>query len=477
METFPDFPQISMLIREDGVRLFPQAGGKYWTGLCPFHNEKTGSFRVDDTGRYAGRYRCWGCGEDGNAYDWLQKKRGMTVVESLEHIRHLLALPPTSSELWQPKAPQAAPSADVETDSIANPLSPAAAAAWRSQCQRLLASPDAITRIADWRGLDPDFIRWAAARHLIGLRPSSERFCYGREREAFPVTRPSLPSQLTQDDAPKLLGVHIRLGPGTPGNTTTHNSYRFDPPGIGSWPLVIGQPSTARVLFFIEGQWDVFALAQLLGWHERPDPPSTSAIVGFRGANSWRLWLAHQPLHKDCIAYLWPDNDTAGSTWIQETADVRPNFFQSLLWIDDTTPRISQAIVLRTPGGVKDMNDALKKGLITGPALRQQMTDLHRQHRQTSRNDDAPRKGTFLAFCRLMRSRTDVYGDAARYVVDDGSRPRGQASFKAWLTHWHSRKPSDAMTKSLLQLYHSYSTSTPLPAMSPSSATPANHDA
>lgn len=39
--------------------------GRTLEGLCPFHVEKTPSFKVDP-GR--GNYRCWGCGEHGDVF-------------------------------------------------------------------------------------------------------------------------------------------------------------------------------------------------------------------------------------------------------------------------------------------------------------------------------------------------------------------------------------------------------------------------
>ena len=42
--------------------------GKNYTGLCPFHEEKTPSFSVNDE---RGFFHCFGCGEGGNAFTFL----------------------------------------------------------------------------------------------------------------------------------------------------------------------------------------------------------------------------------------------------------------------------------------------------------------------------------------------------------------------------------------------------------------------
>ena len=44
-----------------------QRGANY-IGLCPFHNEKTGSFTVSPA---KGIFKCFGCGEGGNAVHFI----------------------------------------------------------------------------------------------------------------------------------------------------------------------------------------------------------------------------------------------------------------------------------------------------------------------------------------------------------------------------------------------------------------------
>ncbi len=66
------------LIEERGVKL--RRSGRSYTGLCPFHNEKTPSFNVDPERR---SYRCFGCGESGDAFTWLEKQDGLDAGEAL----------------------------------------------------------------------------------------------------------------------------------------------------------------------------------------------------------------------------------------------------------------------------------------------------------------------------------------------------------------------------------------------------------
>jgi len=61
-----------------------KAGGRgEWSGLCPFHNEKTPSFTVSDD---KGFYHCFGCGEHGSAFDFVMKTEGLSFPEAVERL-------------------------------------------------------------------------------------------------------------------------------------------------------------------------------------------------------------------------------------------------------------------------------------------------------------------------------------------------------------------------------------------------------
>ncbi|GAA4506791.1 DNA primase [Brevibacterium yomogidense] len=52
-------------------------------GLCPFHDERTPSFHVRPQ---VGMYHCFGCGESGDVFTFLQKLDGVTFVEAVERM-------------------------------------------------------------------------------------------------------------------------------------------------------------------------------------------------------------------------------------------------------------------------------------------------------------------------------------------------------------------------------------------------------
>jgi DNA primase len=55
--------------------------GKYYTGLCPFHNEKSPSFTVTPDRQI---YKCFGCGEGGNVITFIMKTRNMDFFEAVK---------------------------------------------------------------------------------------------------------------------------------------------------------------------------------------------------------------------------------------------------------------------------------------------------------------------------------------------------------------------------------------------------------
>lgn len=57
--------------------------GTNYKGLCPFHNEKTPSFIVSPA---KGIFKCFGCGESGNAVGFVMKHEGFSYPEALRYL-------------------------------------------------------------------------------------------------------------------------------------------------------------------------------------------------------------------------------------------------------------------------------------------------------------------------------------------------------------------------------------------------------
>lgn len=75
----------------DYVKL-KKAGAQNYSGLCPFHNEKTPSFNVHATRQF---FHCFGCGASGDVFTFVQKIENIAFPEALRIVaqRAGVALP------------------------------------------------------------------------------------------------------------------------------------------------------------------------------------------------------------------------------------------------------------------------------------------------------------------------------------------------------------------------------------------------
>ncbi|MGG7057084.1 DNA primase [Clostridium nigeriense] len=68
-------------IISESVRL--KKAGRSFSGLCPFHNEKSPSFSVSQEKQI---YKCFGCGESGNVITFVMKNKNMNFVDAVKYL-------------------------------------------------------------------------------------------------------------------------------------------------------------------------------------------------------------------------------------------------------------------------------------------------------------------------------------------------------------------------------------------------------
>ena len=64
--------------------------GRSYTGLCPFHNESTPSFSVNEEG---GFFHCFGCGAGGNVFTFLTRVEGLSFPEAVRRLAAKAGVP------------------------------------------------------------------------------------------------------------------------------------------------------------------------------------------------------------------------------------------------------------------------------------------------------------------------------------------------------------------------------------------------
>ena len=60
-----------------------KSGQRRYTGLCPFHDERTPSFGIDPVEKL---YHCFGCGEGGDVFKFVMETEGLDFQSALESL-------------------------------------------------------------------------------------------------------------------------------------------------------------------------------------------------------------------------------------------------------------------------------------------------------------------------------------------------------------------------------------------------------
>ena len=136
-----------------------KAGAQNYSGLCPFHGEKTASFSVHATRQF---YHCFGCGVSGDVFSFVQKIENITFPEAVRLVAQKLGIP-------LPKATYSSP-AEAKGAKLRAQLLDAQerAATFFQECLKRPEGARAREYLAG-RGLDQETI----ARFRIGYAPDS----------------------------------------------------------------------------------------------------------------------------------------------------------------------------------------------------------------------------------------------------------------------------------------------------------------
>lgn len=133
------------------VRL--RKAGRNWEGLCPFHQEKTPSFSVNQEKQF---WHCFGCGAGGDVFAFLQKAENLTFREALERLAQHVGVPLDQSP------------ARAKASSERDRLRSACEMACTFYSRTLLKSPHAVAYLKE-RGMD----RATVDRFRLGYAPAA----------------------------------------------------------------------------------------------------------------------------------------------------------------------------------------------------------------------------------------------------------------------------------------------------------------
>jgi DNA primase len=279
--------------------------GREWKACCPFHNEKTPSFTVNDD---KGFYHCFGCGAHGDAIRFLTDQRGMPFMDAVKELAGKAGLEVPAPD---PQAKERADRAASLTDVMAE------VARYYTEQLDGLAGADARDYLKH-RGIDPG----TAQRFGLGLAADSRNALkralakLGEDKlvETGMLIKPDDGGQTydrfrgrlmfpVRDARGRVIAFGGRiLGDGEPKYLNSPDTVLFDK-GRTLYNIDRASPAsrTAKRLIVVEGYMDVIALDR--AGIEEVVAPNGTAVTEAQLERMWRL---------DPSPILCFDGDAAG---------------------------------------------------------------------------------------------------------------------------------------------------------------------
>ncbi|MBX3561871.1 MAG: DNA primase [Sphingomonas sp.] len=266
--------------------------GREFKACCPFHNEKTPSFYVNDE---KGFYHCFGCQAHGDAISWMTDQRGLTFIDAVKDLAATAGMDvPAPDPRAQAKAERAAGLygvMDAAQAWFAEQLGGIEGAAARDYLGKRGIDAKTLARFGfgfapDNRGRLKSALKQIGNDKLVeaglliapddGNRGPYDRF---RGRITFPI----------RDPRGRVIAFSARiLGPGEPKYLNSPDTPLFDKGRtLFNYDKAAPASREAKRVIVVEGQMDVIALDQA-GISETVAPLGTAMTEAQLGL-LWRL--------------------------------------------------------------------------------------------------------------------------------------------------------------------------------------------
>ena len=278
--------------------------GREYKACCPFHNEKTPSFTINDD---KGFYHCFGCSAHGDAIRWMTDQRGLPFMDAVKELAQAAGMEVPAAD---PRAAERAERANSLYDVMS------AAADWFAAQLQSVGGADARSYL-ERRGVTGATIKTFglgfAPDSRGGLKSALARF--GDEALVEAGLLISVDDKAPYDRFRGRLMIPIRdargrviafggriLGAGEPKYLNSPDTPLFDK-GRTLYNLDLAGPASRKTdrIIVVEGYMDVIALAQ--AGVEDVVAPLGTAITEHQLDRLWRI--ANVPI-------LCLDGDSAG---------------------------------------------------------------------------------------------------------------------------------------------------------------------
>lgn len=371
-----------------GKKMKLTRAGREYKGCCPFHNEKTPSFYVNDDKQF---YHCFGCGAHGSAFDFVMSLENYSFIEAVEALALKAGMQvPQSTPQEIEKAKQEKSLYTLMDD----------AAKFMENCLREPGAKTAREYMLKERGVPGDIIssfrigyapddRQVMRKHLTGMGytdaqmieagllkksdKSPEPYAFFRERVMFPV--PDRRGRIVAFGG-RILPDHLRA-PDRGDYKPAKYINSTDTPLFHKGGMLYGEPHARQAaadgqkIIVVEGYLDVIACFRagfrgavaplgtaltedqiLVLWKMIPDDSKVPILcfdgdeAGRRAASRAcaRLLPLLKPDHSAKIAFL-PDGEDPDSLVLQKGPQALQAVLDNalnlvdFLWIDHTEGR------------------------------------------------------------------------------------------------------------------------------------------
>jgi DNA primase len=264
--------------------------GREYKASCPFHNEKTPSFTINDE---KGFYHCFGCGAHGDAIRWMTDQRGLGFMDAVKELADAAGIQvPAPDPKAAAKADRANTLYDVMTaaqDWFVDELNGLEGADARAYLEKRGFTKKSIQDFG--LGFAPDSrakLKRALSRYEVPMLVEAGLLIAVEDKEPYDRFRGRLMIPI-RDPRGRVIAFGGRiLGAGEPKYLNSPDTPLFDK-GRMLYNLDKASPASrasARVIV-VEGYMDVIALAQA-GFGEAVAPLGT-ALTEQQIAMLWRM--------------------------------------------------------------------------------------------------------------------------------------------------------------------------------------------
>ena len=292
---------LASIVEEYGVKL--RRDGAWRKGVCPFHQDKTPSFKIIPNGS---GWKCFGCGKKGDVYTFLELVRTRDFTSNVEYLRERLGCVPPVPRL------------SIAPEPVRSVIRPPGVGKFYARC--VSVDTDAVVR--SWcsrRGLDAKTI---ALHDLARVIPEGLKLpaWIGKPWVASKGYRLVLPVFDGQGAirSVRLRTTHRNREPKSlaPRGHTAGRAVMAD--GLGRW-LLRGEEKARKIvervgIYIVEGEPDFLTAASLSprrSWRPRWSGDGHPAVFGlFQSA--WCDEIARR-IPGDSIVTIWPHDNPRDS--------------------------------------------------------------------------------------------------------------------------------------------------------------------